>query len=217
MNQHLRTAAILALLLGSPAATGQALAQEKTAERAFAAGGRVWMDLSAGDYTVRAGRNDRVYVRASAADAEAARAVKVNIETSGSEARIVTDGPHNNFRVTIEVPPQSDIQIRLSAGDLRVSGITGSKDISSWAGDVDIDVGRASDYGDVDAAVKAGDIRASAFRVDKSGLFRSFSWKGPGRYRLHVRLTAGNLRMYEGPPPAARGPQPPAAPRGPRS
>jgi hypothetical protein len=43
--------------------------------------------------------------------------------------------------------------------------------------------------------VTAGDLDASAFDVKQNGLFRSFSWKGPGRYTLTVQLTAGNLRL----------------------
>jgi hypothetical protein len=43
--------------------------------------------------------------------------------------------------------------------------------------------------------VTAGDLNASAFDVKKGGLFRSFSWKGPGTYKLDVRLTAGDLRL----------------------
>ncbi len=201
MGHGLRPAFVVGALLAFAALSGPAVAQEKTAERAFAPGGRVWMDLSAGDYTIRAGRDDRVFVRAMANDAEQARNARVNIETTGSEARVVTDGPHDNFRVTIEVPPRSDIQVRLSAGDLRVSGITGSKDISSWAGDVDIDVGRAADYASAHASVTAGNLHAAPFQATKEGLFRSFSWKGPGRYTLDVRLTAGDVTLREASPP----------------
>ncbi len=201
MNQRVWSAVVVALLLGVPALSRPAIAQEKTAEKAVAAGGRIWMDLSAGDYTIRASRDDRIVARATTADPNQARDVRLNIETNGSEARIVTDGPHNNFRVTIEVPSRSDMQIRLSAGDLRLSGITGSKDISSWAGDIDVDVGHAKDYASAHASVTAGNLHASPFQSTKEGLFRSFSWKGPGRYTLDVRLTAGNLTLTETAPP----------------
>jgi hypothetical protein len=93
------------------------------------------------------------------------------------------------------VPAQTDITTRLSAGDFRIRGITGNKDISSWAGNVVVEVSRPDEYKNVSASVTAGDIDASAFDVKKGGIFRSFSWKGPGRYKLTVRLTAGDLQL----------------------
>jgi hypothetical protein len=95
----------------------------------------------------------------------------------------------------VEVPARTDITSRLSAGDFRIQGISGNKDVSSWAGNVVIEVVRPEEYKTVSASVTAGDLDASAFDVKKGGLFRSFSWKGPGTYKLDVRLTAGDLRL----------------------
>jgi hypothetical protein len=104
-----------------------------------------------------------------------------------------TTGPRNGFEVVIEVPARTDLNVDLTAGDLRIEGITGNKDVGSWAGNIVIDVGRADEYARVDASVKAGDISAVPFNARKGGLFRSFTWKGPGQYTLKVNLTAGNL------------------------
>lgn len=52
-------------------------------------------------------------------------------------------------------------------------------------------------YAFIDTAVKAGDIRARTLNVSTGGLFRSFTWNGPGRHTLRVRLTAGNVRLVE--------------------
>ena len=178
-------------LLGS---VPMAMADQGTVEKRFAPAGRVRMDLSAGAYTVRAGRDDRIYVQWETRAGEGNQA-KVDIQVNGTSATIRTDGPRNNFRVTIELPARSDLNVDLVAGDLRIDAITGNKDISSWAGNIIIDVGRAEDYRQVDASVKAGDISAAPFNERKGGLFRSFSWKGPGQYTLKVNLTAGNLAL----------------------
>jgi hypothetical protein len=85
----------------------------------------------------------------------------------------------------------------MSAGDLTIEDIRGNKDVELRAGDLRIDVGRANDYKNVDASLWAGDLKASPFRVTKGGLFRSFDWSGPGAYRLHARLLAGDLYLYE--------------------
>src|SRR5262249_47241767 len=96
----------------------------------------------------------------------------------------------------ITVPRQSDLHVRLSAGDLTIEDIRGNKDIELRAGDLRIDVGRADDYKRVDASLWAGDIKASAFNIFKGGLFRSFDWAGNGSYRLHAHLMAGDLHLY---------------------
>jgi len=195
MNRGYRVAVMLALLAGFPMAASRAAVEQGSTERPFAAGGRVRMDLSAGDYTIRDGAGDRIRVLWETRTAQEMASVKVDIQPGGSEARIVTSGPHNNFKVIIELPARTDLQLSLSAGDLRIEGITGSKDVGSWAGEIDIEVGRADDYASVHASVTAGDLSAEPFQVSKGGLFRSFSWKGPGRYTLNVRLTAGDLTL----------------------
>lgn len=192
-----RLVAVFAMLAGLLLLPGSAAAQGATVERQFAPGGQVRMDLSAADYTIEAGRDDRILVRWEVHSPEDAARVKVDIQRQGSAATITTKGPHNNFRVLIELPARTDLRVELSAGELKIRGIEGSKDVGSWAGDIDIDVGRASDYATAEASVRAGDLTAPAFNVSKSGLFRSFSWKGPGRYTLRVKLTAGDLRLRE--------------------
>jgi hypothetical protein len=197
MSALRRTGVALSLLLAGLAYAAPALAQEGQEERAFGAGRRVWMDLSAGGYRIQAGRDDRIVVRWQTDSHSDAREVRVDIDARGSNATIVTRGPRNHFKVVIELPARTDLTVRLTAGDLRIREITGSKDISSWAGDIDIEVGRPEEYRSVEAAVTAGDLSAPAFRVSKGGLFRSFSWRGNGRYDLTVRLTAGDLRLRQ--------------------
>jgi len=125
-----------------------------------------------------------------------AKGVRVKLTTNGKSADLrVEDTPHNNFHAIIEVPALTDVRIRLTAGDLSVSGVKGDKDIELNAGDLNISVGSSSDWGDVDASVTAGDIHAPAFQEARGGLFRSFKWKDPGKYRLHVHAMAGDINL----------------------
>lgn len=179
------------LLLSAPARASQG-----RDEKPFVAGGQIRLDLSAGDYTIKAGRPDRVVVEWRTPSDDSQVRVSITADAAGKTATILTDGPHNNVKVAIEVPSVSDLTLSLSAGDIRVLGIAGNKDLGSWAGDIDIDVPHPEDYRHVDARVIAGDITARSFGTALSGLFRSFSWNGPGRYTLRVRLTAGDLRLY---------------------
>jgi hypothetical protein len=166
-------------------------------ERAFPKNGRVKMDLVAADYHITGAAQDRVRIEWRARDADALAKVRTRADVRDNEVSITTDGPRNsNLTFTIEVPAQSDLYVRQSAGDLTIEGIRGNKDVELRAGDLRIDVGRADDYHKVDAGLWAGDLKASAFQVVKEGLFRSFDWTGKGPYRLHAHLIAGDLYLY---------------------
>ena len=163
------------------------------AEKDFVSGGRVAITLESGDYDIRASSDNRIHVRWNEASAKGAR---LKLTTNGKSADLrVENTPNNDFHATIEVPALTDLRIRLTAGDLRVTGIKGDKDIEANAGDVIVSVGSANDWGDVDASVTAGDISATPFAANKGGLFRSLRWKGPGKYRLHVHLMAGDVNL----------------------
>ena len=185
-----RAAILAAVLMFVPAV----LAESVHSEKSFANGGRIQMYLSGGDYDVRAGASDKIVVTASADDDS--KRVRADVTINGNEARIRTDGPHSNFHVVIEVPPKTDLYIRLTAGDMRVKHIAGNKDIESHAGDLDIDVGDPDSYGRVDASVGAGDLSASPFNVEKGGLFRSFHQVRKGQLTFHAHLGAGDLNLH---------------------
>jgi hypothetical protein len=164
-------------------------------ERAFAPGGSIHMNLSAGGYRISGARENRIHVLWRVRYAGDLPRVRVQADVKGSEATLVTDGVRNGFEVEMQVPSRSGLRVRLTAGDLTVEGIEGNKDIELHAGDLTIDVGRAEDYSRVDASLWAGDLTAPPFNVSKGGLFRSFDWKGNGAYTLHAHLGAGDLRL----------------------
>lgn len=168
---------------------------QNTQQQSFVSGGHVKIHLEAGDYKIQPSADNNLRVTWGGDSVEHPR-VKVTIDAAGRSAEIrVENTPHNNFHATIEIPAKTDLYVRLSAGDLTVAGITGSKDLESHAGDMIVDVGKPTDYSRVDASVTAGDLNADAFKVAKGGLFRSFHWNGPGSYSLHAHLLAGDLTL----------------------
>jgi hypothetical protein len=190
-------AAILGTTLAVSAVSAQDARTSSSLERPFAANGRVTMDLVAGDYHITGGPQNRVRLDWSVRDAEALAKVEARADVRDADLRITTNGPSNrSLKFTIQLPIQSDLYVRLSAGDLTIEGIRGNKDVELRAGDLRIDVGRAEDYNKVDAGLWAGDLKASAFQIYKEGLFRSFDWSGNGPYRLHAHLLAGDLYLY---------------------
>jgi hypothetical protein len=197
MRSVMLMAAIGAMLVASPGAQTAASRPSDSLDRPFAPNGKIRMDLSAGDYAISGSKDQRIHIRWSVRDADQLSRVHARAEVRGADASIATDGPSNNgLRFDIQVPDRSDLYVRMTAGDIRIEDVRGNKDIELHAGDVRIDVGRAEDYSSVDASVWAGDIKAEPFNMNKGGLFRSFEWSGHGRYRLHAKLKAGDLRLY---------------------
>jgi len=195
-------AAILgtALVAAPRSQTTQEARRSDSLERPFSQNGRIRMDLSAGEYHISGSPDTRIRLEWNVRDADQLPKVRARADVHNSDATITTDGPTNKgLNVAIQLPQQADLYIRLTAGDLRIEGIQGNKDVELHAGDVRIDVGRAEDYRNVDASVWAGEIQAAPFQVFKGGLFRSFDWRGKGPYRLHAHLKAGDLRLYTKP------------------
>jgi hypothetical protein len=192
MNGRLTAAIVLASL----AIAATAHAQSRKVERAFVDAGQVDLDLSAGTYRIFASPDNTIRVTAYPTDSRSANATDVRIDIRGSRAEIEIDGPINDgVRVDIALPRRTDIVSSLTAGEFQLRDIEGSKDISQRAGEIDIKVGEARAYRKVSAAVKIGELRAVAFKVNKEGFFRSFDWSGDGRHDLRVSLLVGEVRL----------------------
>jgi hypothetical protein len=160
-----------------------------TADKPFAAGGRIELQLESGSYQVRASTDNHVRITSDEHIGDAS----VAVTTDGTTARVETTNTPNKFHATIEVPATADLVVHFTAGELTMDAIAGNKDINSNAGDIRIAVGNPDDYASVDATLKAGDIQASAFGGSKSGLLPHFTWSGPGKRTLRASLGAGNL------------------------
>jgi hypothetical protein len=191
-------AAIVGSILVASATMQTSTHPSDSLERPFVQHGKIRMDLGAGDYAINGSQDNRIRIDWSARDAATLPKVHARADVRGSDATVATDGPSNNsgLRFIIQIPSQTDLYVRLTAGDITIEDVRGNKDVELHAGDMRIDVGRVEDYSHVDASLWAGDIHAAPFNVVKGGLFRSFDWNGQGPYRLHAKLKAGDLRLY---------------------
>jgi hypothetical protein len=186
--------ALTALSAGTPI---QGRGEVQSIERQFTEGGLVKFSLASGDYTVRAGANDRVRVEWCVDDEAKVRDLKklrVDVSAAGSTARVFTEGPTKHMRFTIEIPARSDMYLRVRAGDVRVDGIEGHKDIRMTAGDLNIGI-RPESLSHAHGSVTFGDLNARPLRISKGGIKRSFDWVGLGAYALDARLFAGDLTL----------------------
>ena len=186
--------ALTALSAGTPI---QGRDETQSIERPFAEGGLVRFSLGSGDYTVRAGASDRIRVEWCADDEARIKdlhKLMVDLHVSGGTAAVFTDGPTKHLRFTIAIPARSDVYLRMRAGDMRVDGIDGNKDIRMTAGDLTIGI-RPASLSRAHASVTFGDLNARPLRISKGGIKRSFDWIGAGSYTLDARLFAGDLTL----------------------
>ncbi len=162
-------------------------------EAKFAPGGKVRINLCSSGVDLIG--KDEPHIRVSYWP-EREDDVKVRLQVSGDRADLrVTGCPHNNFKMTIEVPKSSGLYIRMMAGQLEVRDITGDKDVELHFGQLTMDVGTAETIARVEASVNSGDLEVSPFNVSKGGLFRSFERSGSGRYRVRAHVGAGQLEL----------------------
>jgi hypothetical protein len=190
-------AAVAGAVMGMSLIAGAQTPAPGQVERPFVSGGKFRMDLAAGAYVIRGGAVPSIRVRWDTRDPADMPRVQADLTASGDTATLITRGPHTNFRMQIDVPARTDMNIELSAGDLTIRSVEGHKTLDMWAGDVTIEVGDASLYRLVDVTVRAGEITAQPFGRTTGGLFRSLHWTGNGKYTLLAKLAAGDFKLVK--------------------
>lgn len=174
-----------------------AAAQERVIERAFPAGGKIVLDLSAGEYEIVGSPDNRIRVEWQTKDAKDDVEFEVRVDPKAGRATIRSNGSFEGIEAQIQLPRRSDIVVDLSAGELTIRNVEGSKDIEAHAGEIDIAVGDRDRYRQVDASVTIGELSARPFRSEQGGFFRKLHWTGRGEYDLRASLTVGEMTLSD--------------------
>lgn len=162
----------------------------------YPSGSQLSLHVRSGDVRVKGKDGDKVSVRVEANNLERAREVRVSFERFEHTGELrVSGGPKNNLQIIVEVPKATGLFVRMPAGQLEISDVTGDKDVQLHAGELIVQVGDPADYSHVDASVTTGGLEAPPFHEDHGGLFRSFQKSGNGKYRLHAHVGAGDLTL----------------------
>jgi hypothetical protein len=192
---------LILMLLGAALSPAQTPTEVKETgkdrfEAEFAPGGRLEMHIRSGDVLVLGTEENKIQIEYSGRNADQARDVTVRLKRDGSSGNLrISGGPRNEFQITVRIPKQTGLFLRMPAGELNVEKTVGSKDIELHAGDMTVELGKIEDYQHVDASVNTGGLDADAFGVSKGGLFRSFKKEGSGKYQLHAHVGAGQLTL----------------------
>jgi hypothetical protein len=162
----------------------------------FPAGCNLRMHLRSGEFHIIGRKDNKISVRLEGRNANKAQNLTVRFKRFDYDGELrVFGGPKSELQVIVEIPKASSLFVRMPAGDLTIDGVVGNKDVQLHAGDLTIFVGNPADYARVDASVYTGGLEAPPFGESHGGLFRSFEKHGPGQYKLHAHVGAGDLTL----------------------
>lgn len=162
----------------------------------YPSGSQLSLHLRSGDFRVVGKDGGKISVRVDAKDLEKAREIRVTFDRSEHSGELhVLGGPRNDIQITVEVPKDTGLYVRMPAGQLEISDVAGDKDVQLHAGELIVHVGSPEDYSHVDASVTTGGLEAPPFHEDHGGFFRSFHKDGNGKYKLHAHVGAGDLTL----------------------
>jgi hypothetical protein len=139
---------------------------------------------------------DRIVVRVAGKQGLDSKDVQARFEKHGNSGVLeITGGPRNDVTITVQVPKESNLVVRVFAGDVEIRDVVGDKDVELNFGALRIGVGDATGYSSVKASVSSGEIDAKPFGESRGGLFRSLEKSGNGKYKLKAYVGAGRLRL----------------------
>lgn len=165
-------------------------------ETEFVSGGRVQLDVRSGDVRISGTDSNKISIHYEGRHADDIANVVVHCKKMGSSARVdISGGPRNEFQIWIEIPRETELQVRMPFGELNIDKVHGGKDVELHAGQLTMSVGDPKDYAQIEASVLTGELNLSALGVDKGGLFRSYKKDGPGKYRLYAHVGSGELDL----------------------
>jgi hypothetical protein len=163
-------------------------------EADFPSGGNLTLHIRSADIHIVGTPENKLTVDAGGSEGSWSTSIDARFKRSGNAGDLdVSGGPHNQVTITVHVPEKTNLWIRIPAGDVEVTGITGDKDVELHAGNLEIAVGDPASYARVEASVTSGDIEAAPFGESHGGLFRSLEKSGSGKYKLVAHLWAGDL------------------------
>ena len=162
----------------------------------FAPRGQIDLRIRPAEIHVIGSDEDRIVVRVAGKQGLDSKDVQARFEKHGNSGVLeITGGPRNDVTITVQVPKESNLVVRVFAGDVEIRDVVGDKDVELNFGALRIGVGDATGYSSVKASVSSGEIDAKPFGESRGGLFRSLEKSGNGKYKLKAYVGAGRLSL----------------------
>jgi hypothetical protein len=144
---------------------------------------------------------DQAVIHVSCTSGNEADAQSIHIRFKGNQddktLTVAGDlSKESNVKVRIEVPRKTSLQVRMSAGEVKVEEIAGNKDINLYAGQITISSTRPWDYRSVDVSVSIGEVNAPVYGAQKGGFFRGITKEtANGEFSLHAHVMTGQIDL----------------------
>jgi hypothetical protein len=162
----------------------------------FAPRGQIDLRIRPAEIHIIGSDEGRIVVRVEGRQGRDSKDVQARFEKHGNSGALrITGGPRNDVTITVQVPKESNLVVRVFAGDVQVRDVVGDKDVELNFGSLRIGVGDATGYSSVKASVSSGEIDAKPFGESHGGLFRSLEKSGTGKYKLRAHVDAGQLTL----------------------
>ena len=162
----------------------------------FVSRGQLELRIRPAEIHIIGSDQDRVVVRVGGRQGLDSKDMQARFDRHGSSGVLeITGGPRNDVSVTVQVPRELNLVVRVFAGDVEIEDIVGDKDVELNFGALRIGVGEAANYASVKASVSSGEIDAKPFGQSRGGLFRSLEKYGNGKYKLRAYVGAGRLTL----------------------
>ena len=162
----------------------------------FAPRGQIDLRICPAEVHIIGSDEDRIVVKVAGKQGLDSRDVQARFEKHGNSGVLeITGGPRNDVTITVQVPKESNLVVRVFAGDVEIRDVVGDKDVELNFGALRIGVGDATGYSTVKVSVSSGEIDAEPFGESRGGLFRSVEKSGNGRYKLRAYVGAGRLSL----------------------
>jgi hypothetical protein len=105
---------------------------------------------------------------------------------------------YSNLSVTVYIPRQTSIKLKLGVGDAAIHGIRGDKQIDVGIGDLKVGIRDPKEYAHVDISTRIGDIDDSIYHSASHGfLGKSVDIAQEGRYHLRAHVGIGDLKLVQ--------------------
>src|SRR6202163_3191405 len=162
----------------------------------FASRGQLDLRIRPAEIHIIGSDEDRIVVRVGGRQGRDSKDVEARFEKHGNSGVLeITGGPRDDVSITVQVPKESNLVVRVFAGDVEVRDIVGDKDVQLNFGALRIGVGDPTGYSTVKASVSSGEIHAKPFGESRGGLFRSLEKSDNGKYKLRAYVGAGRLSL----------------------
>ena len=94
----------------------------------------------------------------------------------------------------IEVPQNTDVDVRNKVGDVTVKEIQGDKDLEVGVGDIRVTAER-NDYRSIHASAGIGDVSGSGYGESTGWLGKTLRYSGEGKYELRAKVGVGDIKL----------------------